>query len=59
VGAGFPGRAKPRPENRSLCRLETPRENAELKDKVLRTLAEMENQRRRAEREIADAKFMA
>ncbi|HUI20263.1 MAG TPA: nucleotide exchange factor GrpE [Methylocella sp.] len=32
------------------------RENAELKDKVLRILAEMENQRRRAEREIADAK---
>jgi molecular chaperone GrpE len=32
------------------------RENAELKDKVLRTLAEMENLRRRAEREIADAK---
>jgi molecular chaperone GrpE len=32
------------------------RENAELKDKVLRSLAEMENQRRRTEREIADAK---
>jgi molecular chaperone GrpE len=32
------------------------RENAELKDKLLRTLAEMENQRRRAEREVADAK---
>jgi molecular chaperone GrpE len=32
------------------------RENTELKDKVLRTLAEMENQRRRAEREVADAK---
>jgi molecular chaperone GrpE len=32
------------------------RENAELKDKVLRTLAEMENQRRRVEREVADAK---
>jgi molecular chaperone GrpE len=32
------------------------RENAELKDKVLRTLAEMENLRRRAEREAADAK---
>ncbi|MGH6794370.1 MAG: nucleotide exchange factor GrpE [Methylocella sp.] len=31
-------------------------ENAALKDKVLRALAEMENQRRRAEREIADAK---
>ena len=32
------------------------RENTELKDKVLRTLAEMENQRRRTEREVADAK---
>jgi molecular chaperone GrpE len=31
-------------------------ENAALKDKVLRALAEMENQRRRAEREVADAK---
>jgi molecular chaperone GrpE len=31
-------------------------ENVELKDRVLRTLAEMENVRRRTEREIADAK---
>jgi molecular chaperone GrpE len=31
-------------------------ENAALKDKVLRALAEMENQRRRSEREVADAK---
>jgi molecular chaperone GrpE len=31
-------------------------ENAALKDKVLRALAEMENQRRRAEREVADVK---
>ena len=31
-------------------------ENAGLKDKVLRTLAEMENMRRRTEREVADAK---
>ncbi len=31
-------------------------ENASLKDKVLRTLAEMENLRRRTEREVADAK---
>ncbi|MGH6842805.1 MAG: nucleotide exchange factor GrpE, partial [Methylocella sp.] len=31
-------------------------ENAALKDKALRALAEMENQRRRAEREVADAK---
>jgi molecular chaperone GrpE len=32
------------------------RENADLKDKVLRTLAEMENLRRRTEREVADAR---
>jgi molecular chaperone GrpE len=31
-------------------------ENAGLKDKVLRTLAEMENLRRRTEKEVADAK---
>ena len=31
-------------------------ENAALKDKVLRTLAEMENLRRRTEREVADAR---
>lgn len=31
-------------------------ENAELKDRVLRTLAEMENLRRRTEREVADAR---
>ncbi len=32
-------------------------ENASLKDKALRTLAELENVRRRAEREVADAKL--
>ena len=32
------------------------RENAEAKDKVLRTLAEMENLRRRTEREVADTR---
>jgi len=31
-------------------------ENAELKDRVLRTLAEMENLRRRTEKEVADAR---
>jgi molecular chaperone GrpE len=31
-------------------------ENASLKDKVLRTLAEMENLRRRTDKEVADAK---
>jgi molecular chaperone GrpE len=33
------------------------RESAELKDKLLRTLAEMENLRRRTEREVADARM--
>lgn len=32
-------------------------DNAQLKDRVLRTLAEMENLRRRTEREVADAKI--
>jgi molecular chaperone GrpE len=32
------------------------RENAEARDKVLRTLAEMENLRRRTEREVADTR---
>ena len=32
-------------------------ENADLKDRVLRTLAEMENLRRRTEREVADSKI--
>jgi molecular chaperone GrpE len=32
-------------------------ESAELKDKVLRTLADMENLRRRTEKEVADAKL--
>src|SRR6202045_4463773 len=31
-------------------------ENSQMKDRVLRTLAEMENLRRRTEREVADAK---
>jgi len=34
-------------------------ENVELKDRVLRTLAEMENLRRRTEREVADARTYA
>jgi molecular chaperone GrpE len=34
-------------------------ENSQLKDRVLRTLAEMENLRRRTEREISDAKTYA
>jgi molecular chaperone GrpE len=40
-----------------LAQIETERDD--LKDKLLRTLAEMENLRRRTEREIADAKAYA
>src|SRR5882757_2464086 len=36
--------------------LDAQREAVELKDKLLRTLAEMENLRRRTEREVADAR---
>jgi molecular chaperone GrpE len=36
---------------------EATREAADLKDKLLRTLAEMENLRRRTEREVADARL--
>ena len=35
------------------------KENSELKDRVLRTLAEMENLRRRTEREVADSRVYA
>jgi molecular chaperone GrpE len=35
------------------------KENSELKDRVLRTLAEMENLRRRTEREVADSRAYA
>jgi molecular chaperone GrpE len=35
---------------------ELARENADLKDRLLRTLAEMENLRRRTEREVADSR---
>ncbi|WP_374308376.1 nucleotide exchange factor GrpE [Methylocella sp.] len=57
--AGQPG--EPAPEAQAeqdpfavLEKLKT--ENAELKDRVLRTLAEMENLRRRTEKEVSDAK---
>ncbi len=48
VGAG---------EEQASAELEALRaENAQMKDRLLRALAEMENQRRRTEKEIADAK---
>ncbi|HUB65009.1 MAG TPA: nucleotide exchange factor GrpE [Methylocella sp.] len=60
AGAGAAGQAAPAPagEPDPFAVLENfRRENAELKDKLLRGLAEMENLRRRAEREVADAKL--
>ncbi len=55
------GRSTPRPaetpERDSFAVIEALNaENTQLKDRVLRTLAEMENLRRRTEREVADAK---
>jgi len=54
AGAEQPVAAEPDPfavlENLQL-------ENTSLKDKVLRTLADMENMRRRTEKEVADAKI--
>ena len=57
--------APPPPSDRAAPETESPasapstaldREVAELKDRLLRTLAEMENLRRRTEREVADAR---
>ena len=42
------------PEAPATARLE--QENSELKDRILRTLAEMENLRRRTEREVSDSR---
>ena len=59
AGAAFEGPAAQAPalEPDPFVVLENlTRENAALKDKLLRALAEMENQRRRTEREVADAK---
>lgn len=59
-------RAEAMPENEQttteqhpdeLTRLQT--EHAEMRDRVLRTLAEMENLRKRTEREVADARAYA
>jgi molecular chaperone GrpE len=57
--AATPGGAAPAetPERDSFAVIEALNaENTQLKDRVLRTLAEMENLRRRTEREVADAK---
>ncbi|MCA0406806.1 MAG: nucleotide exchange factor GrpE [Proteobacteria bacterium] len=47
----------PAPEAERIATLE--RENADLKDRLLRALAEMENLRRRAERELQDGRAYA
>jgi molecular chaperone GrpE len=63
AAAGKPEDAAARtaaPETQSADpRAELAREAAEYKDKLLRTLAEMENLRRRTEREVADSRSYA
>lgn len=60
--AGAPGTAAPADQAAEPYAAEAEamvalvQENAQLKDKLLRTLAEMENLRRRTEREVADAR---
>ncbi|MCD7058461.1 nucleotide exchange factor GrpE [Pelagibacterium sp. HS1C4-1] len=60
TGADAPGaeteQAEPAPEER-IAQLEA--ENAELRDRVLRTAAEMENLRKRTEREVGDTRAYA
>jgi molecular chaperone GrpE len=51
VGPGAPSEAAPGPDPAALAR-----EVAEYKDRILRTLADMENLRRRTEREVADSR---
>lgn len=53
AAAAVPGNG----EAEERARLEA--ENSEMKDRVLRTLAEMENLRKRTEREVADARAYA
>jgi molecular chaperone GrpE len=55
-----PAGAPPAPEPDGFAVIEKLNaENAELKDRVLRALADVENMRRRAEREAADARIYA
>ncbi len=49
-----PAQEAAKAENERLAQLE--RENSDLKDRLLRALAEMENLRRRTEREIQDTR---
>lgn len=52
-GAAAPEAAMPQPAPSTALE----REHAEMKDRLLRTLAEMENLRKRTEREVADARL--
>jgi molecular chaperone GrpE len=47
------------PDGADVAATELARENADLKDRLLRALAEMENLRRRTEREVADSRAYA
>jgi molecular chaperone GrpE len=49
--------SEPRPEEAaSEAQAQLRQENAELRDRLLRALADMENLRKRTEREVADAR---
>ena len=63
TGSGPSGEAAPQSENPTATSTAEPkpstaleREHAEMKDRLLRTLAEMENLRKRTEREVSDAR---
>jgi molecular chaperone GrpE len=63
TGSGPSGEAAPQSENPTATSPAEPkpstaieREHAEMKDRLLRTLAEMENLRKRTEREVSDAR---
>ena len=58
IGAGDP---KPKPSDEAVAKLveALQAENVELKDRLLRAAAEMENMRRRSEREMADTRQYA
>jgi molecular chaperone GrpE len=58
-GEGAAGLATPAPESPGEEAVRQETEKAELKDRLLRALAEMENVRRRAEKEIADTRSYA
>jgi molecular chaperone GrpE len=64
TGGGPSGEAAPQSENPTPTSAAEPkpstaleREHAEMKDRLLRTLAEMENLRKRTEREVSDARM--